>query len=155
MANEESELLTRRCRYCQGQFQLSAYHPLQTVCAAADCQRQRRGDYHRNKIQSDPDYRQVCLDSPRKWRTTHPDYWKNYRASHPEAVEKNRRKQRQRDQAQRLVNLANNNLALDLKRSAAEVYLVGSAAADLANNNLASTQVYVLETVIHRLGAAK
>ena len=38
-------------------------------------------DYHRNKIQNDSDYRQVCLDSPRKWRATHPDYWKNYRAS--------------------------------------------------------------------------
>ena len=148
-------MLTRRCRYCQGKFQPSSCHPGQTVCAEPDCQRQRRADYHRGKIQSDPDYRQVCLDSPRKWRTAHPDYWKNYRELHPEAVEKNRRRQRQRDQSRRLANLANNNLALDLKRSTAEVYLVGPGAAELANNNLASTQVYVLETVIHRLGAAK
>lgn len=121
-------MLTRRCRFCQSAFQPSSYHPDQTICTAADCQRRRRADYHRNKIQNDPDYRQICLDSPRKWRGAHPDYWTNYRASHPEAVEKNRRRQRQRDQAQRPVNLANNNLALDLKRSAAEVYLVGPAA---------------------------
>jgi len=26
-----------------------------------------------------PEYRQVCLDNPRKWRARHPEYWKQYR----------------------------------------------------------------------------
>ena len=100
-----------RCRYCQQVFQPSAYQPRQTVCSQPACQRQRRRDYHRQKIASDPVYRQVCLESPRKWRQAHPDYWKQYRRDHPQQVERNRRQQLLRDQKRQLANLANNNLA--------------------------------------------
>ena len=133
----------RRCRYCQQVFQPSSYHPQQTVCSELSCQRQRRRDYHRQKIASDPVYRQVCSDSPRKWRQAHPNYWKDYRQSHPQAAERNRQRQQLRDQKHRLVNLANNNLALDLKHSAAEVWLLGQATRHLANNNLARCQVLI------------
>ena len=145
--------VARRCSYCQQPFQPSPYRPQQTVCSHAECQRRRRSDYHRNKIETDTDYRQVCLDSPRKWRAQHRDYWRKYRETHPQAVEENRRKQRDRDQAQRLADLANNNLAFDVKSSAAKVYWIGPSAADLANNNLASGQVFVLEAVVHQTGA--
>jgi hypothetical protein len=43
-------------------------------------------------------------------------------------VERNRRRQQRRDQKRRLLTLANNNLAVDLKRSAAEVWLLGPTA---------------------------
>jgi hypothetical protein len=133
----------RRCRYCQQVFQPAPYHPQQLVCSQSGCQRQRRRDYHRQKIASDPVYRQVCLDSPRKWREAHPGYWKQYRRNHPQQVECNRRQQWRRDQKRRLVNLANNNLAFDLKHSSAEVWLLGRAARHLANNNLAPCQVLI------------
>jgi hypothetical protein len=100
-----------RCRYCQQVFQPSAYHPRQTICSQPACQRQRRTDYHRQKIASDPVYRQVCLESPQKWRQAHPDYWRQYRQDHPQQVERNRLQQRLRDQKRRMVNLANNTLA--------------------------------------------
>jgi hypothetical protein len=45
----------------------------------------------------------------------------------------------------RLADLANNNSALDLKSSVAGVWLLGSAAEDLANNNLASAHVFILQ----------
>jgi hypothetical protein len=102
----------RRCRYCQQVFRPDPYHPQQRVCSQPACQRQRRSDYHRQKIASDPVYQQVCLDSPRKWRKAHPEYWKQYRQDHPQPVERNRRQQRLRDQKRRLLNLANNNLAI-------------------------------------------
>jgi len=101
----------RRCCYCQQVFQPSCYHPRQAVCSQLSCQRQRQRDYHRDKIASDPIYRQVCLDSPRKWRQAHPAYWKHYRRDHPQQVQRNRQQQKLRDQRRRLVNLANNNLA--------------------------------------------
>ena len=100
-----------RCGYCQEVFQPSVYRPKQTVCGKAACQRLRQRDYHRRKIASDPVYRQVCLESPRKWRQAHSDYWKQYRQSHPHQVERNRQQQRFRDQKRQLENLANNNLA--------------------------------------------
>ncbi|MBV9224843.1 MAG: hypothetical protein JOZ45_18870 [Acidobacteriaceae bacterium] len=143
---------THRCRYCQQPFQPSPYRPQQTVCSQADCQRRRRSEYHRQRLQTDSEYRQVCLDSPRKWRARHPDYWQHYRETHPEVVTANRRKQWQRDQARRLADLANNHLAFDLKRSAAEVYWIGPRAGDLANNNVASGQVFVLEAVLRQAG---
>jgi hypothetical protein len=42
------------------------------VCGDAACQRRRRADYHRQKVAADPEYRQVCLDSPQKWRSRNP-----------------------------------------------------------------------------------
>jgi hypothetical protein len=56
---------------------------------------------------SDPFYRQACLERPRNWRAAHPVplYWKQYRLDHPYI-------------SATKVNLANNNLAFDLKHFA-------------------------------------
>ena len=81
-----------------------------------------------------------------KWRRAHPGYWKQYRQHHPEQAARNRQRQQRRDQKRRLVNLANNNLALDLKCSVAEVWLLGPAAKHLANNNLATCQVMIFQS---------
>jgi hypothetical protein len=137
----------RRCRYCQKSFQLSKFQPRQTVCSEPDCQRWRRTDYHKEKIASDPEYREVCRDSPRKWRARNPDYWKRYRETHPAAMEHNRKRQRVRDRKRRLCHLANNTSALDLKHFAAQVWLVGSGVVDLANINSASAQIWVIEAL--------
>jgi hypothetical protein len=48
------------------------------------------------------------------------------------------------------VHLANNNVALDLKSSVAGVWLMGPAGQDLANNNLASAQVFILQGSIRK-----
>lgn len=124
----------RHCHYCQQVFQPDPYHPQQRICSRPDCQLQRRRDYHRQKVASDPVYRQVCLDSPVKWREAYADYWKQYRRDHPQQVERNRQLQQLRDQKRRVRNLANNNLAFDLRHCAAEVWLLGPAANDLVNN---------------------
>ena len=88
------------------------------------------------KMAGDPEYRQVCQDSSRKWRARNPEYWRRRRESNPALVERNRQRQRVRDQKRRLRNLANNNSAFDLKRSAAQVWLVGGGLEHLANNNV-------------------
>jgi hypothetical protein len=140
-------MVERRCRYCEQIFQPSKYQPRQSVCGIADCQRRRRADYHRQKIAADPEYRQVCLDSPQKWRANHPDYWRRYRERHAAAVERNRQQQHVRDQKRRLRNLANNNSVFDLKHSAAGVWLLGAGLQHLANNNSAPAQVWILEAL--------
>lgn len=138
----------RCCRFCQRQFETSRFHPEQTACSAKQCQQQRRSQNRKRKLAVDTEYRQVCRDSAQKWRANHPGYWKQYRAAKSESVQRNRIQQRQRDLRRRLADLANNNPALDLKYSTAGVWLLGPAAedlADLANNNLASTQVFILQ----------
>jgi hypothetical protein len=137
----------RRCRYCKKVFQPSKFQPRQAVCSEPICQAKRRGDYHRTKIAADPEYRDVCRDSPRKWRARNPDYWRRYREKNPACVERNRQRQQLRDRKRRLGNLANNTSALDLKHSAAQVWLVGSGAVHLADNNSGCAQVWVIEAL--------
>src|SRR5665213_2474368 len=137
----------RRCLYCQQVFQLSKFQLRQAVCGGADCQGRRRADDHRKRLVADPEYRDVCRDSPRKWRSRNPGYWKQYRQKNPAAVERNRQNQQLRDRKRKLRNLANNTSAVDLKHSAAQVWLVGPGAADLANNNSAPAQIWVIEAL--------
>jgi hypothetical protein len=53
--------------------------------------------------------------------------------------------QRQRDGKRRVQSLVKNNLALDLKRSTAGVWLIGPVARDLDRNHLASCQVLIFQ----------
>jgi hypothetical protein len=145
----------RRCRYCEKTFQPSKYQPQQAVCGESACQKRRRTEYRQQKLKTDDEYRQVCRDSSRKWRSENPDYWKRYREKHPEAVTQNREKQRGRDGKQRLLDLANNTSALDLKHSAAAVWLLNGDAAGLANNNSASGKIFVIEALPRRQGPGR
>lgn len=135
----------RCCRYCHQTFEPSPYRPQQAICSQATCQLRRRGEYHRHKIEIDAEYAQVVRDSRKKWRAAHPDYQKSYWQNHPEAAERNRKLQRRRDCKRRVRMLVRNNSALDLKHSAAEVWLVGPAAGDLEKNTLASCQFFVFQ----------
>ncbi len=135
----------RRCCYCQQVFHPSPYRPQQAICSQASCQRQRRREYHRSKIQSDPLYADTVMRSRKKWRDAHPGYQKQYWYTHPKAAERNRQQQRRRDQGRRLQHLVKNNLALDLKHSPADVWLVGPVADELVKNNLARSQLLIFQ----------
>lgn len=145
----------RCCPHCQGWFTPSVYRPQQKVCSRPDCQRQRRREYHRCKRATDADYRETTRNSQKKWRDTHPDYLRQYRARHPEAVARNRERQRVRDQKPRLAFLEKNNLALDLKRSMAQVWLVGPGVTQLEKNTLASAQLLIFQSPAPAPGGAK
>jgi hypothetical protein len=141
------------CRYCQQFFRPSIYRPQQRVCNQPQCQRQRRSDYHRERVRRDAAYAEDVRASQKKWRQAHPNYWKQYRDKHPEAADQNRKHQRHRDQKRRVVNLAKNNLALDLKHEAGEVWLLGPGMKDLAKNNLARAKVFIYQPLA-RVAAA-
>jgi hypothetical protein len=150
---EESRLPPRCCRYCLQSFQPSKFRLDQAVCSQPLCQRRRRNEDHRRRIETDPEYAQVVRDSQRKWRAAHADYQSNYWHSHPEAVEQNRQQQRLRDRKRRLAELVKNNLALDLKQAGAEVYLFGPSVRDLEKNNLASSRLLIFQPVAPASGA--
>jgi hypothetical protein len=135
----------RLCPYCRRRFEASVYRPQQVVCSQRECQQRRRREYHRRKLKSDGVYGEVARDSQRKWRERHPEYQGQYREKHPEAVRRNRQRQQVRDQKKRLPFLVKNNLALDLKRSLAEVWLVGGGVGNLDKNNLASAQLLIFQ----------
>lgn len=133
------------CPYCQTTFQPSPRRPDQRVCSRPDCQNQRRNEYRRNKRRTDPVYAQVLSDSRRKWRQTHPDYQKTYRQSHPEAAARNREQQRQRDRKRRIRHLVKNTLVFDVKRSAADVWVLGPLADNLEKNTLVTSKLLILQ----------
>lgn len=143
----------RRCRYCEKTFQPSKHQPRQSVCGEAECQKKRRAESRKKKLGTDSEYRQVCLDSASKWRAANPEYWKRYREKNPKTVARNREQQQNRDRKERLLDLANNNSVLDLKHSAASIWLLNPSAgatANLANNNSVPAQVWVIEPLARR-----
>ena len=133
------------CPYCQHAFQPSPRRPDQVVCSLAECQSRRRNEYRRRKLESDPEYAEIVRDSRSKWRDAHPGYQKKYWQNHPEAATRNRLQQRQRDQKRRVRQLVKNTLVVDLKRSAAEVWLVGRLAEELVKNTLVSSKLLILQ----------
>ncbi len=132
-----------KCSFCANNFIPSRYRPQQRVCSRQKCQLRRKREYHRQKLETDPVYRQTCLDSQRKWRERNPDYQRQYRSKHLEYVEQNRQSQRHRDHRRRLSHLVKNTLAFPVSPLSAEVYLCHDEKGDLVKNNLASTQVYI------------
>jgi hypothetical protein len=138
---------SRRCLYCRGLYFPSIYRPQQVICSQPECQRRRKREYHRRKLETDAIYRQVVRDSQKQWWAEHGDYQRQRRQQRPALVKKNQEQQRERDRKRRLERLVRNNLALDLKRSAAEVWLLGPKLGVLDRNNLASAQVLILESV--------
>jgi len=137
----------RPCPYCGKQFLASPLHPGQRVCSSPGCQLRRRTDYHRRRYRSDTEYRQVCRDSDRKWRCCSPGYQRQYRAAHPEYVDQNRHFQTRRDRKRRMRRLVKNNVALDVKASSADVWLVGPELEDLVKNNVAIREIMIFQTV--------
>src|SRR5690349_12542664 len=101
-----------RCPYCLRSFEVKGRAPHQKVCSQRECQRRRKTEYHREKIKTDPAYKQTCIDSSQKWRSAHPDYMRQYRASHPSQVERNRTAQSQRDQGRSTLQVVKNSLDL-------------------------------------------
>jgi hypothetical protein len=134
------------CPYCHDPFDPSPFHPEQTVCTSPECQRRRRSEYHRDKIARDSGYRQSCFDSQKKWRDNHPDYQCSYRSKHESYVEQNRQKQQRRNQKRRLAVIVKNNLAIDLKRLSARVWMTGPGLDEIVKNNLAISQVMIFQT---------
>lgn len=81
---------TRRCLACGNAFKLLPQVPEQNHCSAPACQRERRKLWQRLKRETDPAYRDNQARAQRAWLDRHPDYWSQYRNSHPEYVERNR-----------------------------------------------------------------
>jgi len=136
----------RICPYCSTSFLSSSFRPGQRVCSSPACQRRRQTDHHRRKYRSDPEYREICRDSDRKWRSQNPSYQQQYRERNPDYVAGNRVAQQRRDRKRRMRHLVKNNLAFDVKASSADVWLAGPELEDLVKNNLAISQVMIFQT---------
>jgi hypothetical protein len=91
----------KHCKHCRQIF-LITRNPEQHYCSKPDCQRARKNQWRKNTRHKDPDYRSNQNRSNQGWQERHPDYWKQYRASHQQYVQRNREKQRVRDRSAKI-----------------------------------------------------
>jgi len=96
---------TRCCSCCKKAFHPRAQCPDQKYCSKAVCQRVRKRLWQRNKLKSDPAYRENQQAAQQRWRVLHPSYNRDYRLKHPDYVARNREQQRRRDQVSRLAKM--------------------------------------------------
>jgi len=140
----------RICAYCQQEFVPSRYHPDQQVCSSKECQRRRRTDYHRRKLEDDPLYREQCLDSQRKWRERNREYIKRY-------LSKRRNKKPSESEISKLVRehrllgLNENNLALDLRPLTAAIWLIYPRKAGKEENIFAHAKLVALQGTLYAM----
>jgi len=87
----------KQCIACGLSFKPRPQIPQQSYCSSPDCQRERRRQWQRDKLQSDPDYQDNQARAQQAWSLRNPDYWREYRASHPKYVERNRALQQERN----------------------------------------------------------
>lgn len=87
----------RTCAACGAAFTPLPHVPHQRFCSAAPCQRARRRAWQRQRLRTDPDYRENQARAQANWAARHADYWRRYRATHPEYTERNRTMQRERN----------------------------------------------------------
>jgi len=86
-----------RCKSCGRRFARRPQNPDQKYCHRKACQNERRRRWRRQKLTCDPNYRANVTDSQKRWSQNHADYWRDYRARHPQYVEANRSRQKARD----------------------------------------------------------
>lgn len=90
-------MVSKKCAACGQLFHPRAQCPRQTFCADPACQRERRRRWQAQKRRTDLAYRENQAQAQRAWAARHPGYWRTYRQEHPEAAERNRARQRERD----------------------------------------------------------
>ena len=90
-------MATRRCAACAERFTPRRNVPDQQYCSKPDCQRERRRRWQQQKLKQDSDYRANQAAAQQRWRERNPDYWRQYRQTHPDYTARNREQQRQRN----------------------------------------------------------
>ena len=66
-----------RCVNCNSLFTPAPQVPNQTFCSSPACQKERRKQWHKSRMQSDKDYRENRSDAQKSGAAKNPDYWKN------------------------------------------------------------------------------
>jgi hypothetical protein len=97
----ELSMKSRRCAACGQDFWPRAQVSQQCYCPAPACQRERRRHWQQAKRQNDPDYHDNQARAQCAWSKRNPDYWRDYRLTHPKYGDRNRAQQRARNARRR------------------------------------------------------
>ena len=136
----------RRCVGCGVAFRPRSQVPHQMYCGAAACQRVRRRRWQQAKRQSDADYRENQARAQRVWVQGHRDYWREYRRTHPEYCERNRKaaRERERDRRQRAAQFAKMDASRSFSRVRSGTYRI----APVTGGEFAKMDAWIVEMTL-------
>lgn len=87
----------KKCPFCRRVFLPDPrVGERQKACSRKECQRRRKTLSQKNWTAQNPDYFRGHYENTRAWLDQHPGYLRGFRASHPEYVERNRVRSRER-----------------------------------------------------------
>ncbi len=135
----------KQCFACGLSFQPRPQVPLQTYCSAPSCQQHRKRQWHRNKLQTDPDYQENQQRAQQSWIERNPDYWRQYRESHPKYVDRNRTLQRTRNAKAKNNRVANMDASSPAKLLPSGIYRLSL----VTEANIAKMDVWTVEITLH------
>ena len=136
-----------RCAACGKVFRPRPQVPQQCYCAAPACQRERRRLWQQAKRQSDPNYQDNQTRAQRAWRDRNPDYWSEYRRTHPQYSERNRTQQRERNDRRRERLIAKMDVSTPVFPIPSGIYQISHApSAGIAKMDAWTVQITLLPT---------
>jgi hypothetical protein len=138
-------MANKQCVACGQSFQPRPQVPQQSYCAAPDCQRERRRQWQRLKLQSDPDYQDNQMRAQQAWGQRNPDYWRGYRLSHPDYVERNRALQHERNTKTQASHVAKMDASSALHPLPSGMYHLRL----VTNGGVAKMDVWTVEITVH------
>ena len=123
------------------------FHPNPRVknhryCDKRDCQRARKRRWQRQKMRDDPDYRDNHRAGQQAWLERNRDYWRRYRALHPEYVKRNRLFQKERDRKRQ--DLAKMDALGEISSVKPGSYYLIPAKGDLAKMDTLSRRYFLI-----------
>jgi hypothetical protein len=95
--------MEKTCPHCGERF---LPHPAvlnQQCCGSADCQKARKRKWQKEKLTSDPDYRENQASAQKSWCERNKGYWREYRKKNKTYREKNRLRQKERNRQRRMI----------------------------------------------------
>ncbi|WP_035384469.1 hypothetical protein [Ferriphaselus sp. R-1] len=135
----------KQCIACGRSFKPRPQIPQQSYCSSPDCQRERRRQWQRHKLQSDPDYQDNQARAQQAWSQRNSDYWREYRASHPKYVERNRALQQERNAKATVAPIAKMDASIPVIPLPSGIYHLRLVTED----GIAKMDVWTVEITVH------
>lgn len=123
----------------------------QQYCGDPRCQRARKRAWQKEKMATDPQYREKHFAAQKRWCKQRPlhRYQQQYRQRHPEYVEKNREKQHRRNvkrQKQTSVTQADMIVKMDASsKIKSGIYLLAPYAMDASSPKIVKMDAFVVQ----------
>lgn len=95
--------MSGHCVHCDSSLPPGKRNPKQRYCGRLECQRARKRQWQKEKLQNDPCYKENQKQANKDWQKNNPAYWQGYRSKNKGYAERNRVKSRDRMRIRRQV----------------------------------------------------